>query len=131
MSKKIVPTKNLPPAKGPYSQCVIGRGSRMVFISGQVPQDERGVLAGKGNITEQTAQVLLNLKRAVEAAGGTVEDICKITIFVVRLDDDGYHAVAEARRTFFGGDYPASTMMEVNKLASPDWLIEIEGYAVI
>ena len=116
---------------GPYSQVAVGRGRMMVFISGQVPQKADGSLAGAGDIQAQTRQVLANLKTAVEAAGGTVSDICKITIFMVALDEPAYQAVAEARREFFGTECPASTMVEVKRLASADWLLEIEAYAVI
>jgi enamine deaminase RidA (YjgF/YER057c/UK114 family) len=116
---------------GPYSHCTLGEGTKWVFIAGQVPQDEKGGLVGKGDVEVQARQVLSNLQRAVEAAGGTVEDICKITIFAVGLDGAAYEAIARIRKDFFAGNYPASTLVEVKRLASPDWLIEIEGYAVI
>ena len=116
---------------GPYSQCVVGEGSKFVFIAGQVPEDSSGNLIGKNDIEAQTRQVLSNLGIAVAGAGGTVEDICKITIFVVALDKTAYGVVARVRQKFFKGDYPASTLVEVSKLAKTDWLIEIEAYAVI
>ena len=116
---------------GPYSQCVIGEGDRMVFISGQVPEDSQGNIVGAGDIGAQTRQVLANIKLAVEAAGGQISDICKLTILVAGLDAPAYATVARAREKFFGGNYPSSTLMEVSRLASPDWLIEIEAYAVI
>lgn len=131
MPKKVMSPQGLPKTMGPYSQCTVGEGAKWVFIAGQVPQDAKGKLVGKGDIVAQTAQVLSNLRTAVEAAGGTVADICKITIFLTALDDEAYRSVAEARRKFFGGDYPASTLVEVKRLASPDWLIEIEAFAVI
>jgi 2-iminobutanoate/2-iminopropanoate deaminase len=131
MARKIVDPKRLPKPMGPYSHCVVAEGSRLVFISGQVPQDANGQLVGKGDIAAQTRQVLANIRAAVEAAGGTVRDINKITIFMVELDPAAYAAVAEARREFFQGEYPASTLVQVKALASPDWLIEIEAYAVI
>lgn len=131
MPKKIVPGEGLATTMGPYSHCVIGVGKQLVFIAGQVPQDARGNLVGRGDIETQTRQVLANLKTAVEAAGGTVADICKITIFVVGLDEAAYSVIAQTRREFFATEFPASTMVEVKSLASPDWLIEIEAYAVI
>jgi enamine deaminase RidA (YjgF/YER057c/UK114 family) len=131
MPKRIVPVDGLPETMGPYSQCVAGEGRQVIFISGQVPEDSQGNLVGAGDIAAQTRQVLANIKLAVEAAGGKIGDICKITILVVGLEAQAYETVARERRTFFGGDYPASTLMEVPRLASPDWLIEIEAYAVI
>jgi 2-iminobutanoate/2-iminopropanoate deaminase len=131
MARKIVTSEKLPKPMGPYSHCVIGEGSKLVFISGQVPQDANGNLIGRGDIAAQTRQVLANMRSAVEAAGGTVGDINKITIFMVELDAAAYEAVARARREFFHGEFPASTLVQVKALASPDWLIEIEAYAVI
>ena len=131
MPKRIVPVDGLPKTMGPYSQCVAGEGRQVIFISGQVPEDRQGNIVGGGDIAAQTRQVLANIKLAVEAAGGKIADICKITILVVGLDAQAYETVARERRTFFGGDYPASTLMEVLRLASPDWRIEIEAYAVI
>jgi len=131
MAKHIISVDGLPKTMGPYSQCVAGEGRRMVFISGQVPEDSQGNLVGAGDIGAQTRQVLANIKLAVEAAGGNISDICKITILIVVLDDTAYEAVAREREKFFGGNYPSSTLMEVSRLASPGWLIEIEAYAVI
>lgn len=131
MPKKVIHAKGLPTTMGPYSHCVVGVGEKLVFIAGQVPQNSKGKLVGRGDIETQTRQVLENIKTAIEAAGGTVSDICKITILVVGLDDAAYQAVARVRKEFFGGDYPASTLMEVKRLASVDWLIEIEAYAMI
>lgn len=131
MARKIITSAHLPQAVGPYSHCVVGEGSKLVFISGQVPQDVDGQLVGRGDIAVQTRQVLENIQSAVEAAGGTIRDINKITIFMVELDASAYAAVAQARREFFQGEYPASTLVQVKALASRDWLIEIEAYAVI
>ena len=131
MAKKIVDSKDLPPAIAPYSQCVVGEGSRFVFIAGQVPVDAHGNLVGPNDIEAQARQILANLKIAVEAAGGTVADICKITIFMVSLDDTALEAVGRVRREFFDTEYPASTLVEVSRLVSPDWLLEIEAYAVL
>jgi len=131
VAKKAIHPKGLPRTMGPYSQCVVSEGSKLVFIAGQVPQDEKGNLVGHRNIELQTRQVLANIKKAAEAAGATVADICKITIFVIGLDEASYGVIAKVRREFFGGEFPASTMVEVKRLASPDWLIEIEAYAVL
>jgi reactive intermediate/imine deaminase len=131
MAKKVIHPQGLPKPMGPYSHCVVGDGTKFVFIAGQVALDENGALVGKGDIEAQTRQVLSNLKKALEAAGGTVADICKITIFVVALDKAAYGVIAQIRRELFGTEFPASTMVEVKSLASPDWLIEVEAYAVI
>jgi enamine deaminase RidA (YjgF/YER057c/UK114 family) len=131
MAREVFNPQGLPPPMGPYAHGAVGRGARMVFISGQVPQDAGGRLVGRNDILAQTRQVLANIRTAVEAAGGTVADICKITVFLVELDEKVYGAVARARREFFGEVFPASTLVQVKALASADWLVEIEAYAVI
>ena len=75
MPKRIVSVDGLPKTMGPYSQCVAGEGSQLIFISGQVPEDSRGNIVGAGDIAAQTRQVLANIKLAVEAAGGKVDAI--------------------------------------------------------
>lgn len=131
MARDTFNPQGLPRPVGPYAHCAIGTGQKMIFVSGQVPQDAEGRLVGRNDILAQVRQVLANIRMAVEAAGGGVADICKITIFLVELDEKVYAAVAQARREFFGGDFPASTLVQVKGLASPDWKVEIEAYAVV
>ena len=131
MVKEIIEPRGIPKPMGPYSQAVVTTGGKLVFISGQVPEDALGNFVGKGDIEAQTRQVLTNLKIMVEEAGGTVADIVKITVFMVEITPSSYETVARLRREFFGDGYPASTMVEVNSLVSPEWLIEIEAWAVI
>ena len=131
MTRELIEPKGLPATKGPYSQVAVGRGERLVFISGQVPLDAQGRLVGAGDVAAQTNQVMSNVKAAMEAAGGGMDDICKITIFVVGLDQGALKAIAQARQEFFKNGYPASSLVEVKRLVSPDWLIEIEALAVI
>ena len=131
MPKQIITPEGLPKTMGPYSQVVAGQGTHVVFIAGQVPQDAFGNTVGPGDIGVQTRQVLANLKTALESAGGTIDDICKITIFLTAINETAYAEVALARREFFGDEFPASTLLQVQRLASPDWLIEIEAYASI
>jgi enamine deaminase RidA (YjgF/YER057c/UK114 family) len=65
-----------------YTHVVIPQGGRPVFIAGQVANDKSGTVVGKGDFKAQTTQVFENLKTAVEAAGGTMADVAKITIYV-------------------------------------------------
>ena len=131
MSKEIIRCPGIPEPMGPYSQAVVATGNKFIFIAGQVPEDARGKLIGKGDIEKQTRQVLKNIKTLVEHSGGTLADIVKITIFMVDTNPASYEVVGRLRREFFNGDYPASTLVEVKRLASPDWLIEIEAWAVV
>ena len=77
----------------------------------------------------QTRQVLGNIRDVLAAVGGTMDDVVKVTVFVTDVSEISIiHAV---RREFFNEPYPASTLVEVARLIDPDWLIEIEGVAVI
>ncbi len=70
-----------------------------------------------------------NLKAAVEAAGGTMDDICRVDVYVRNMEH--FDQIHKVRREYFGSPPPASTMVEVTKMTSPDYLIEINAIAVI
>ena len=128
MTKQIINPPKMAPPTG-YSYAVKKSGTP-VFISGQVALDAEGKLVGEGDAEAQTEQVFRNLRSVVEACGGTMDDIVKITIFVT---DPAYRpAVAAARQKHFKeGEYPASTYLVVSALAVPPLLVEIEAVAMI
>ena len=84
---------------------------------------------GIGDITAQTRQVCENLKAAVETGGGTMNDICRVDVYVRNIEQ--FEAIHKVRREYFKARLPASTMVEVTKMVSPDYLIEISAIAVI
>ena len=102
---------------------------RFVFISGMTARRPDGSIAGIGDITEQTRQVCENVKAAVEAAGGTLADVCRVDVYVRNMED--FAKIHEIRALYFEEPLPASTMVEVSKLANPDYLIEISAIAVV
>lgn len=115
-----------------YNQVVrVDRPSALIFVSGQVARDENSNCVGVGNIAEQTEQVIRNLKLALNAQGANLEDLIKVTIFLT--DFRHSQEVDKVRQRHFPAPdrLPVSTMVEVRKLASPDYLIEIEGLAVL
>ncbi len=115
-----------------YSHVVVTTGARTVYISGQVAVDENGALVGAGDLGAQTTQVMLNLGRALEAAGATFADVVKITTFVVGYRPEQRAVIGAARSPFFpAGEPPASTLVGIEALAAPGWLIEIEAIAVL
>ena len=128
MQKQIINPASMAPPTG-YSHAVKKSGTP-VFIAGQVALDGAGKLVGEGDAAAQAEQALQNLRTVVEACGGTIDDIVKITIFVT---DAAYRpAVAAARQRFFpSGQYPASTYLVVSALAVPLLLVEIEAVAMI
>jgi enamine deaminase RidA (YjgF/YER057c/UK114 family) len=128
MAKTVINPPTLAAPTG-YSYAIRKSGTP-VFISGQVALDGRGRLVGENDAAAQTEQVFQNLKAVVEACGGSLDDIVKITIFVT---DPSYRpAVAAARLKYFKeGQWPASTYLVVAALAVPQMLVEVEAVAII
>jgi 2-iminobutanoate/2-iminopropanoate deaminase len=113
---------------GLWSNCI--RAGDFLFISGQVARPLEGgkTLVGS-NEYEQTRQIFSRIKYICEAGGGSLDDIVKMTIFMVNIKNNT--EVWRARREFFSGDFPASTLVEVRSLASPETLVEIETVAYL
>lgn len=130
MPKQQVSSDKLSKPSGHFSQAtVVEARGRLVFISGMVAKRADGSTAGIGDIEAQTRQVCENLKAAVEAAGGTLDDVCRVDVFVRNMEH--FDAIHKVRRTYFRAPAPASTMVEVSKMTSPDYLIEINAIAAI
>lgn len=112
-----------PPA-GHYSHGIIASG-RMLFVAGQVALDELGNLVGRGDAAAQARQVLTNLQRVIESAGGRMADVARSTVYLTSLDDR--NAVASVRKEFFPHPPPVNTLLVVSSLADPDFLVEIDA----
>lgn len=123
----VVHTPSAPEAIGPYSQAVVCRPGRLVFLSGQIPIDPRtGTLVG-GDIAQQTRQVLANLDAILIAAGLARWNVVKTTIYLTDLADFGL--VNEVYAEFFGGHRPARATVQVSGLPKGA-RVEIEAIAV-
>lgn len=129
MPKEPLVAPGLAPPNGHFSQATVAGPGRFVFISGMTARRADGTIAGVGDITEQTHQVCRNLAAAVEAAGGTLDDIARVDVYVRNVGD--FAAIHEVRRQYFTGDPPASTMVEVSRFVHDDYLIEINAIAVL
>jgi len=115
-----------------YTQVVVARGRRMVFLAGQVSIDAEGKLVAPGDFSGQVRQAFANLRTALEGAGATPADVTKITIYIVGYRPEMRALLGEARSAVFGPTtLPASTLVGVQALAEPDFLIEIEAVAVL
>jgi enamine deaminase RidA (YjgF/YER057c/UK114 family) len=130
MPKKQITSARLRKPSGHFSHATLveARG-RMVFISGMTARRADGSIAGIGDIEAQTRQVCENLKAAVEEAGGTLDDICRVDVYVRNMEH--FDAIHKVRREYFTGVPPASTMVEISKMTSPDYLIEINAIAML
>ena len=113
-----------------YNHCVRVSGTATtLYLAGQLARDADGRTVGVGDIRAQTEQVILNMRQILRAEGGDLQNLVKVTVFVT--DMRHFDAISEVRRRYFAGDLPASTIVEVSKLAQPDLMIEIEGVAVL
>jgi 2-iminobutanoate/2-iminopropanoate deaminase len=130
MAKKQITSEKLRQPNGHFSQAtaIAARGS-FVFISGMTARRADGTIAGIGDVEAQTRQVCENLKAAVEAAGGTLDDVCRVDVYVRNMEH--FDAIHKVRREYFRAPAPASTMVEVCKMTSPEYLIEINAIAVL
>ena len=130
MSKREIQSDRIRQPSGHFSHAIaIEAKGKLVFISGMTSRRADGTIAGVGDIEAQTRQVCENLKAAVEAAGGTMDDICRVDVYVRNMEH--FDSIHKVRREYFKNPAPASTMVEVSKFTSPDYLIEISAIALI
>ena len=126
MQKNIISTDKAPLAIGPYSQAV--RFDNLLFVSGQIPIEPKSGEILKGNIKEQTKQILENLNSVLTAGGSSLNNVLRTTIFLANLED--YAAVNEMYAQFFDESQPARSTVQVSRLPM-DVQIEIDAIACI
>jgi enamine deaminase RidA (YjgF/YER057c/UK114 family) len=115
------------PPPGRWSNAL--RVGDMLFISGTVSRAPDGVTIQGSNEYQQARIIFGKIRHLVEAAGGAMADIVKVTIYVVNISQNT--EVWRARQEFFTGDFPCSTLVEVRRLATPEILVEIEAVACL
>ena len=116
----------------PYEPYRISQAIRvgdLVFVSGQAAIDEDGGLVGVGDFDAQAELVFRNLARVLEAAGSSLSDVVKVTIYLT--DMANFPKIVELRGRWFTEPYPADTIVEVASLALPELEIEIEAIGVV
>src|SRR5690606_464378 len=124
-TKETYPEQNL---DNDLCQAVVANG--VVYLRGQIGQDlETRESVGTGDVTAQTEQAMANMKMLLEEAGSRLEDIVKVTIYIIdpRYREDVYRTMGK----WLKGVYPVSTGIVVQALARPEWLVEIDATAVI
>jgi 2-iminobutanoate/2-iminopropanoate deaminase len=124
VQKTVISTNNSPAAIGPYSQAI--RFNELVFVSGQIPIDPESGKVIKGNIKEQTKQVLENLENILQAGGSSLPNVLRTTIFLSDMDD--YAMVNETYAQYFESSPPARSTVQVSRLPK-DVHIEIDAIA--
>ena len=129
MATKIIQPKSLSDPRPRYSQGILAEGGKLLFVAGQTASDKDGNVVGNGDIEAQTAQVFKNLRAVLEEAGGSLDNLVMTTTYITdRKYREGYNRV---RQQQYKKNAPTSTLVIVTGLAHPDYLIEINGIAVL
>jgi 2-iminobutanoate/2-iminopropanoate deaminase len=124
--KQIISTEAAPKAIGPYSQAIVHNG--VAYLSGQIPLDPAtGQLVGDGDIVAQTERVLENLKAVLAAAGSSLDQVLKTTVFLKSMDD--FPKMNEVYTRYFGASLPARSTVQAAKLPR-DVMVEIDCIAI-
>ena len=105
------------------------RAGDLLFVSGCVPVDSEGQLVGAGDVVTQAEQVFENIRCVLAAAGASPSDVVKVTVFLTNVDDRPL--INPVRQRFFDDVRPASTLVEVSRLAIEGARIEVEAVAIV
>jgi enamine deaminase RidA (YjgF/YER057c/UK114 family) len=132
MPFELVNPTGLEPPVG-YSHIAKIVGGTIVHVAGQAPFNEKGEVVGKGDFVAQFAQVMRNLKTAIEGLGGRPSQYAVLTIYITNLAAywDNKKPLGAAYREVFGKFFPAITLVEVSRLYNPECMIEISAIAVV
>jgi enamine deaminase RidA (YjgF/YER057c/UK114 family) len=114
-----------------YSHVITATSGKLVFIAGQMSDDPQGNLVAPGNLAAQARQVFANLGRALSAAGARPDQVTRIGIYVVGHRREYLPIIEEARVALFGDHKPTDTLIGVETLAGPGYLIEVDAIAVV
>lgn len=126
MAHEILKLKSVHPTIG-YSHAA--RAGNTLYIAGQVAQDVEGQLVGKGDFETQVRQVYTNLKNILAESGGNLQNIVKMTTFLTHYNYiETYRSV---RNEYFPEPCPPNTLLIIDSLALPDYMVEIEAIAVL
>jgi len=131
MSRKFINPPGMKPL-GMYTTVTVAQGGSIAFISGQVAADAAGKVVGAGDIQAQAVQVFENLKLALGGIDATFENVIKFTIYIVGLTQETRKAVMDVRGRYISHENPpAATMVGVDQLVEPEFLVEVEAVVAI
>ena len=129
MATKVIQPTTLSDPRPRYSQGILAEGGKLLFVAGQTASDKDGNVVGNGDIEAQTAQVFKNLSAVLAEAGGSLDNLVMTTTYITdRKYREGYNRV---RQQQYKKNSPTSTLVIITGLAHPDYLIEINGIAVV
>lgn len=128
MAKKAIASSKVVTTKGPYVQGVEVTDAKLIYTSGVVARDVAGTIVGAGDIRAQTRQCFENIKNIIEAGGGTLADLVKVTVYIRPGQD--YVGMNDVRRELLDGIAFASSTVQVG-LNAADALVEVEAVAAV
>jgi 2-iminobutanoate/2-iminopropanoate deaminase len=127
--RKVIQTDQAPAPVGPYNQAIAATG-QLVFVAGQIPLDPKtGAIVGDNDVAQQTEQAIANLEAILKAAGATLADVVKTSVFLADMNDFAAMNAVYARY-FEESSAPARACVEVSRLPK-DVRVEIECIAVV
>jgi len=114
-----------------YSQVIVVHAAdhKQIYVAGQTPRDREGNSIGKGDMRAQIVQVGENIKDALEAAGATLDHVVRTTTYVTDMDE--YFKHQDVRMRYFAQALPTSTTVQVSRLSRPEFMVEIEAFAIV
>jgi len=125
MNKQTVQPQSLSTPASAYSPGLQVEAQRLVFTSGQVPEDAEGNLVGEGDFEAQARQVFANIRAIMQQAGGDLSNVVKLTVFLT--DMANFPTYSKIRGELLSKPYPVSTLVQVSSLVLPEWMIEVEA----
>ena len=130
---KIFNPAGLAKPAGTYSQIAQAKSNEIVFIAGQVPTDASGNIVGKGGFEAQCTQTYANIHTALRAVGADWANVVQFTTFLVRQEDAPVLRSYRGREfpKMFPGGSPPNTLLIINRLANPDYLLEVQTIAAL
>jgi len=127
MTRREIRVEGLAEPISHYTDAVVA--GKLLFVSGLVGVDRHGALVGGDDVAAQARQVFANMRAVLDEAGCRFEDVVKVTVYLTDVDDRP--KINPLRQEVFGDARPASTLVEVSRLAVPGAKVEIEAVALI
>ena len=124
--KRVISREVPEPPPETFSQCLMA--GDLIFVSGQIARGDDGRIEGDGTLFSQSMIALGKIKALLEAAGATMDDVAKLNVYCTDISQRA--EIGAARKKFFNGDFPTSTLVQVAALVEPGLLVEIEATAV-